>query len=156
MGKHLTENEGSGYNRKSIWVELNYPTSKYHGSIFLAEPDNFFSAWWFLDAPELPRRLTYRYERLLHTNERKTRLTAEPKYSSTVKTEFEDFSGHKVEIGDVLFGDGKLIRVKNFRPGICIIECLHPIKNNNKRIYRYRTLKKYLHIEDPTIVLLKI
>ncbi len=140
-------------------VELNMPTSKYHGSIFRTRITNggYAIRWFILDAPELPRRLNVHFTKVLRTTETKIRLTNTPTVEKK-DIEFVDFSGYKFKIGDVLFGEGKLIKVTNLKPTICVAKILHPAPGKwQQDTYRYRatSMKKFLYIEDPTLVLLK-
>ena len=145
----------------SFLVELDMPSSKYHGSIFRTViPGNGFSTyhrWFLLDAPGLPRRLSVHYTKVLKTTETVERLTNSPVVENK-DVEFVDFSGYKFKAGDVLFGEGKLIKVTDIRSTICVIMVLYPTPGKwHQKDYRYRALsmKKFLYIEDPTLVLLK-
>lgn len=144
-----------------FFVELNMPSSKYHGSIFRtvisdALSISIYHQWLLLDAPDLPRRLSVHYTKVLRTKETVERLTSSPTINKDV--EFIDFSGYKIKVGDVLFGEGKLIKVTDIRSTICVITVLHPTLGEwHQKEYRYRmqSIKKFLYIEDPTLVLLK-
>ena len=139
---------------ESFLLELNMPTSKYHGSI-LRTQINGTRRWFNLNAPELPRRLTVHFTKVLRTTETKIRLTGT---SNIKKKDFTDFSGYKFKVGDVLFGEGKLIKVTELKSTICVAKVLHPTPSQwqqNTYSYRATSLKKFLYIKDPTLILLK-
>ena len=154
--RRFTEKMIREFYGQTILVELEMPSSKYHGSILRTKVPYHKAERFLLDAPTLPRRLSVHFTNVLRTKETVERLTNTP---DVVKTnEFVDFSGHKFKIGDVLFGEGKLIKVTDIRPTLCRVKVLHPEKCHalcNIYYYRMESMKKFLYIKDPTMVLLK-
>lgn len=156
--RRITEEDLKNFrNGETFLVELNSPSSKYHGSILrVTISENYMMRWFYLDAPNLPRRLNVHFTNILRTKETVERLTSTPIIKKDI--EFADFSGYKFKVGDVLFGQGKLIKVTEIKPTICVIKILHPSPGKwQQDLYRYRasSMRKFLHIEDPTMVLLK-
>ena len=154
--RKFTEDDIIKLAGKEFFVELDMPSSKYHGSILKTTvPGHYNIRWLNLDAKELPRRLTVHFSCMLQTKKTETHLTNSP----TILADeiFKDFSGRECEVGDVLFGDGKLIKITDIKPTICVVKVLHPTNKWHQKIYRYRSasIKKYLYIKDPTLTLLK-
>lgn len=142
---------------KSFLIELNYPSSKYHGSILSATSDSqpYMRGWVWLDALELPRRFSIRWTHLLKTTETKERLTSIPSKHKDIV--FVDFLGYQLKVGDILFGEGKLIKVINLK-STCEIKILYPrtlAALHYSYNYKVNSIKKFLYIEDPTLILLK-
>ncbi len=156
----ITEEDLLKFPGKTLFlVELNMPSSKYHGSILRTTISNvsYVSRWLLLDAPGLPRRLNVHFTDLLKTTETVERLTSNPSIKKK-DGDWVDFSGYKLKDGDVLFGDGKLIKITDIRSTICVVKVLHPEPTTwHKKELRYRmsSMKKFLYIEDPTMILLK-
>ncbi len=155
--RRYTESEITKLAGKTLFVELNMPSSKYHKSILktIVPHVHYGQRWLSLDAKELPRRLVVNFECLYKTTETATRLTNSP--TILADEVFKDFSGRECEVGDVLFGDGKLIKITDIKPTIAVVKVLHPTSKWLQKTFRYRatSIKKFLYIEDPTLVLLK-
>lgn len=143
---------------KPIFVKYCYPSSKYHGSILLATQKYQYSSWVSLDAPELTRPFGATMDWLERTDERKTHLTNLPANKYNTHVTFKDFSDVVIKVGDILFGEGQIIKIESIQPTFCYIKCLHNIKcpEENEKYHRVRVLDTYLIIEDPTMLLLKI
>lgn len=156
--RKITEKEFAKYPAgHTFLVEVDMPSSKYHRSILRATiPEGIYRQWFLLDAPDLPRRINVHFTKILKTTETVERLTSTPSTKNDI--EFVDFSGHKFKNGDVLFGEGKLIKVVDIRSTICVVKVLHPQPTKwRQKEFRYRmsSMRKFLYIEDPTLVLLK-
>lgn len=155
--RRFTEKMIRDLRGQTILIELDMPSSKYDGSILRTTVPYHKAERFCLDAPTLPRRLSVHFTNVLTTKETVERLTNTPDVAKI--TEFVDFTGYKFKVGDVLFGEGKLIKITDIRPTLCRIKVLHPEKHNgwHHNVYycRMETMKKFLYIEDPTMVLLK-
>lgn len=148
---------------KTFFVEYNMIGSKYHGSIFsitITDKHKYGAGWIMLEAPTLPRRISAHITHILKTTETIERLTATPSTKEVKKDgEFVDFSGYKFQVGDVLFGNGKLVRVTELNPTLCFCKIIHPTPGKYQQDtynHRAQSMKNYLYVEDPTMILLKI
>ena len=137
--RKYTESEIQKLKGTSIFVELDMPSSKYHKSILKTTLLTYYNVRWIsLDAPELPRRLTVHFSQMKKTKETKCRLTNSP---TILKDElFKDFSGYEISIGDVLFGNGRIIKITDIKPTICIAKVLHPTSKWHQKTFRSSSL----------------
>lgn len=146
---------------KNILVMIDSVTSKYYGSIVECNLDPYYyqpnnSINYQISAPELSRRLCFFYTQLQMTSETQIKLTTVPSFKK--KRIVKDFSKRVVNVDDVLFGEDKLIRIDAIRPsGLCNSTCINAVKSSsigNKNIHR--SLKKYVWIEDPIMLILSM
>lgn len=150
-------------NGRIVLVRIDHPSSKYHGSIVSCHNDPYYfpssyssNIQFQVSAPELSRKLNFNYASLLLTKEKKIKLTNAPIWKK--KLDVKDFSKRTVCVNNVLFGEGKLIRIDNILSnGICEVTCIKAIKDVNEgKIIYYKTLKHYIWIEDPTMLILTL
>ncbi len=147
-------------NGRRVLVQINHPTSKYHGSIVQCHipyyPNYYPEYNYQISAPELSRKLNFSYLSLNLTNEKYEKLTTQPAFKKRIDA--KDFGGRILEVHDVLFGNDKLIRIDNILPsGACQTTCIKAIISSNEgKKHSYRSLKRYCWIEDPTMLILSM
>lgn len=144
-------------------VYLKVTSGWYKGSILLLEKINEAPYWWeerpkqyrfLLNAPDLVRRLLVNPINLEETDKCETHLTNTPK---TKKQKLpKDFVNTPIDIGDYLFGKKSLIKITTILENNMVeAKCIATINKEDEvdKITRYRSLKKFLKIEDPTQIL---
>ncbi len=144
-------------NGHNVLVEINHPTSKYHGSIVQChiDPYYYYAEYNYqISAPELSRKLNFSYLSLNFTKEKNVKLTTQPAFKK--KIDVKDFGGRVLEVHDVLFGNDKLLRIDNILlSGACQTTCIKAIVSSDEgKKHSYRSLKRYCWIEDPTMLIL--
>lgn len=155
-------------NGEEIYLKLT--SGRYKGSILQLEKIKNIHYWWehehqgrkrykfLLNAPGLIRRLSVDPKHLNETGANKIVLTNTPNITKKQNLP-RDFVNTLVDVDDYLFGKGALIQIisistHNHLEARCIASENDDIKVN--KIKTYRSLKKFLKIDDPTQILLRI
>ncbi len=153
-------------NGEDVYLKVN--TGRYKGSILLLEKVNRVKYWWYdsdkrrlrflLNAPGLVRRLSLDPKYLSNTTECKTHLTNIPNITKKQNLP-RDFVDTLIDVDDYLFGKASLIQITmisahNYLEARCIESTNSDIKVGKTR--KYRSLKRFIKIDDPTDILLRI
>lgn len=152
-------------NGEKIYLKLT--SGRYKGSILQLEKIHLMNYWWdqrperyrfLMNGTGLVRRLSVNPKFLSVTNENKTHLTNTPKITKKQHLP-RDFVNTFIDVDDYLFGKETLIQITsvslhNHLEARCIASTNDDIKVGGIRIYR--SLKKFLKIDDPTEILLRM
>ncbi len=149
-------------------IYLKVTRGRYKGSILQLEKIKRMNYWWefrdkerfrfLLNADGLVRRLSVDPKYLSDTDECETHLTNTPNVTKKQKLP-RDIVNTYVDVDDYLFGKATLIQITaisahNHLEAKCIATKNKDIKINKVRTYR--SLKKFLKLDDPQDILLRI
>ena len=146
-------------------VFLKLTSGRYKGSILRVEKIKRMHYWWehrnqnryrfLMNGPGLIRRLSMDPQFLSITNECETRLTNTPNVTKKQNLP-RDFVDRLVDVYDYLFGNGALIQITSVSSHNHLeARCLASL-NGDIKVYKlktYKSLKKFLKIDDPTDIL---
>ena len=153
-------------NGEDIYLKVD--TGRYKESILLLEKIKKSPYWWYdshkrplrflLNARGLTRRLSMDPKYLSVTDECETHLTNTPNITKKQNLP-RDFVNTLVDVDDYLFGKALLIQITeisahNHLEANCIASINDDIKVG--QIRKYRSLKRFIKIDDPTDILLRM
>lgn len=149
-------------------IYLKVTVGRYKGSILQLEKIKKSPSWWYdtstiplrflLNAPGLVRRLSLDPKNLSITDKCETHLTNTPNVTKKQNLP-RDFVDTLIDIDDYLFGRASLIQITdisayNHLEAKCIAGTNKDILVGKTK--KYKSLKKFIKIDDPTDILLRI
>ncbi len=152
-------------NGEEIYLKLT--SGRYKGSILRLEKIRKMHYWWehqgqqryrfLMNGTGLVRRLSVDPKFLSVTDECVIHLTNTPNITKKQNLP-RDFVDTLVDVDDYLFGKESLIQITSVSSHHLEAQCIASSNDNIKvnEIRIYRSLKKFLKIDDPTQILLRM